>query len=143
MSDACTCIGNINKAPLNKYYDACNELLKLFCEKHDFDYEDAKNSWVSGHIGETVCCGDFFFNMDVIVTDLKENALKEELLKWYDYNLECVTLGTNGCSYPSWLKRCPILTEEQLEDLRRLRKEVERAKKELEECVDRYKKAGL
>ncbi len=58
------------------YYDSCNALLEAFCEKHGFDYEDAHKSWVAGCVGETVCCGDYFFDMDVIVTDLKKTPPK-------------------------------------------------------------------
>lgn len=125
------------------YYDSCNALLEAFCEKHGFDYEDARKSWVAGCVGETVCCGDYFFNMDVIVTDLKENAPEGELLKWYDYDTECHYLGTNGCNYSSWLKGCPRLSEDEMAEIRVCQKIVEEAREQLNECVTKYKERGF
>ena len=40
-----------NKAK-DLYTRGCNEYLRLFCEKHDFDFEDAKSSWVGGNVGD-------------------------------------------------------------------------------------------
>ena len=132
-----------NARLLFAYYGSCNALLEAFCEKHGFDYEDARKSWVAGCVGETVCCGDYFFDMDVIVTDLKENAPERELFKWYDYATECHCLGTNGCNYSSWLKGCPRLSETQMEELRQLKKRVEEAKEQLNECIKKYNEEGF
>lgn len=127
---------------LSFYYDACNALLQAFCEKHDFDYKDARQGWVADETGGTACCGDFCFSMDEIVTDLRENAPEEELLKWYDYTMECAHLGINGCRYKSWLHGCPTLSEEQLEELRKAKRRVEEAQEMLNKCVKRYKNNG-
>ena len=132
-----------NNQLLNNYYDSCNALLEAFCKKHYFDYEDARQSWVAGGVGEIVCCGDYYFNMDVIVTDLKEDAPEEELIKWYDYNTECSFFGINGCNYHSWLKGCPKLSENEIEEIRQYQKIVEDAKKQLDECVSKYKERGF
>lgn len=132
-----------NARLLQAYYGSCNALLEAFCEKHDFDYEDAKQSWVAGCVGEIVCCGDYYFNMDVIVTDLKEDAPEEELIKWYDYNTECSFFGINGCNYHSWLKGCPKLSENEIEEIRQYQKIVEDAKKQLDECITKYKEGGF
>lgn len=113
----------------------CNEYLRLFCEKHDFDYEDAHASWVGNDVGGTACCGDFFFGMDVIRTDIDEAADEEELPKWYDYSLRCSMLDIPGCNFHSWLHHCPIRSEEELAELERLQKKVEEAKEELEAAI--------
>ena len=43
----------MSKEKAKEYFvKGCNEYLRLFCEKHDFDYEDAKDSWVGGSVGE-------------------------------------------------------------------------------------------
>lgn len=132
-----------NHKLLDNYYNACNALLKAFCEKHSFDYEDARQNWVAGCVGETVCCGDYYFNMDVIVTDLKENAPEEELLRWYDYMLECHYLGVNGYNFHSWLKGCPRLSEDEMAEIRVCQKIVEEAREQLNECVTKYKERGF
>lgn len=132
-----------NARLLQAYYGSCNALLEAFCEKHGFDYEDEKQSWVAGCVGDIVCCGDHYFGMDVIVTDLKEDAPEGELLKWYYYDNECHYLGTNGCNYSSWLKGCPRLSEDEIAEIRQYQKIVEEAKKQLDECITKYKEGGF
>ena len=41
------------------YYDSCNALLEAFCEKHGFDYEDARKvgspgAWAKPYVAETI-----------------------------------------------------------------------------------------
>lgn len=133
---------DIIKERLESYYNACNHLLEAFCRKHEFRFTDAIDSWVAGEVGGIVCCGDLYFSMDVIVTDLKEDAPEEELLKWYDYTTECGSLGVNGCNYRSWLHGCPTLSEQQLDELRKLSRRVEEAREELIRCTNEYKEKG-
>lgn len=126
---------NCQKRIKTNYEHFCNEYLRLFCQKHDFDYEDAHASWVRNDVGGIACCEDFFFNMDVIRTDIDEAADAEELMKWYDYSLRCSMLGIPGCNFHSWLHRCPIRSEEELAKLEQLQKKVEKAKEELEKAI--------
>ena len=36
----------MSKETAREYFEkGCNEYLRLFCEKHEFDYEDAKEMW--------------------------------------------------------------------------------------------------
>lgn len=127
------------KMSLREYHNACNDLLELFCGKHEFDYEDAKENWVANEIGGTVCCGDYYFNMDVIVTDLKEDAPEEELIKWYDYSMRCGYLGVTGCNYHSWLKRCPVISEEMFLRLEAAKRKAEEAEEIFRKMLDEVK----
>lgn len=120
---------------IESYNNACNDLLKAFCKKHEFDYEEAKESWVGDDIGGIVCCGDYFFNMSDIVTDLRENAPKEKLIEWYDYTLECNYLGARVCNYASFLRGCPTHSEKYLQELRRCKRRAEEAERMLKECL--------
>ena len=124
---------------LESYYNACNALLKAFCEKHEFDYEDAKDSWAANDIGGVACCGDLFFGMDVIVTDLEKDAPKEELMSWYDYELRCHFVGVSGVNYKSWLKGCPIRSEEELSKLEAYKKRVDDAERDFKRLLEEYK----
>jgi hypothetical protein len=120
------------------YEHFCNEYLRLFCLKHDFDFEGAKSSWVANDVGSIVSCGDYCFDMNVIRTDIDEYAPKEELLKWYDYSLEVEMLGVKTCNYHSWLHHCPILSKEKINTLKQLRHNVEEAERELKKELDKY-----
>lgn len=132
----------IIKEKLEYYRIACNGLLEAFCLKHGFSFADAIDGWVANEVGGTVCCGDLYFNMDVIVTDLAEDTPEGQLLKWYEYTTECALLGVAGCNYRSWLKGCPTLSEQQLDELRKLSRRVEEAREELIRCTNEYKEKG-
>lgn len=49
---------------------ACNAYLQAFCEKHDYDYEDAANSWVGGEVGGITKVSDYFIDLQTIRTDI-------------------------------------------------------------------------
>jgi hypothetical protein len=59
----------------------CNKYLKLFCDKHDYDYEEAKDSWVANNVGDIVLIGDYYVSMNTIRTDIDMNAPEEEFIK--------------------------------------------------------------
>lgn len=124
---------------LQEYYNACNKLLKIFCDKHEFDYKDAKESWVAEDIGGIACCGDYFFNMDVIVTELKEGPHEDELIKWYDYTMRCSYLGISSCNYSSWLDGCHTISEEEFTKMEEAKKRAVDAEMEFRKLVEEYK----
>lgn len=123
------------------YEDACNAYLKAFCEKHDFDYDDAKASWVAGEVGDTCLCGDFYVSFEDMRTDIENEASEEEYFQYYDYTLECIKYAISSPNYKSWLRGCPRLSEEQRKSLREAKNRVELAKKELEKCIEEQKQS--
>lgn len=123
----------------HNYEHYCNEYLRLFCQKHEFDYEDSKSSWVADAIGETVSVGDFYFSMTTIRTDIDRQALADELLKWYDYSIEVGTLGLPGCNFSSWLNGCPRISETELSRFRELHEKSREAEQLFHEAVRNYK----
>lgn len=82
------------------YQNACNAYLQAFCLKHDFNFEDAKNSWVLDQAGTIVMVGDFFVSMETIITDIETDAPEEKFIQWYDYSLTDVAC----LNYKTWLK---------------------------------------
>lgn len=122
------------------YDNACNAYLKAFCDKHDFDYDDAKKSWVSNQPGTICMCGDFFVQMEDLILDVENEAEESEFFKWYDYSCECSELGIFSPNYGSWLKGCPRLSEQQKTSIRAAKNRVELAKKELEKCIEEQNK---
>lgn len=132
----------MDKETLKKQYvDACNAYLKAFCEKHDFDYKEARDSWVGGVVGDVCQCGDFYIQLSDIILDVDSDTDKEEFFRWYDYSLECDYLGISNPNFASWLKGCPRLRPAQRLLIKAAKKRVELAKKELEKCIVEQKQS--
>ena len=115
-----------NKAK-DLYTRGCNEYLRLFCEKHDFDFEDAKSSWVGGNVGDIVLCGDYYIGLQTIITDIDENAPEEEFIKHYDYCIDAAEFNLPQPNFHSWLRGCPRTSPEGFERLRAIKKTLEDA----------------
>ena len=124
---------------LTTYYSACNAILKAFCRKHGYNYDAASVGWVAGDVGGVVLCGDEYYNMDTIITDLREDAPEEELMKWYSYTLDCAMLGAekHSCNFRSWLRGCPRLSDVQMEEIRRAKESVKEAEEGLKQAIER------
>lgn len=106
------------------YEDGCNAYLKLFCEKHEFDFEDAKDSWVGGDVGSITECGDYFVDMWTMIDDIELDAEEETFFKWYDYCLRANELGLDVPNFKSFVKGCPITSEETLTKLESIKNEL-------------------
>ncbi len=118
----------MSKEKAREYFvKGCNEYLRLFCEKHDFDYEEAKESWVANCVGDVTCVGDIFVGMQTIITDIEMDAHKEEFIKWYDYNLVAHEFGFNTPNFESWLRGCPRVSEETFKKLQGLKNDLDDA----------------
>lgn len=85
------------------YENACNAYLKAFCEKHGFDFEDARDFWVANSVGTVVCVADYFANMETIRIDIDRDAPVDEFVAWYDYDLTMHTVGARSMNYDQWL----------------------------------------
>lgn len=114
------------------YNLGCIEYLRLFCEKHEFGYEDVEDAWVGNEVGGVACVGDYFVDMGVIIADIEMDAPEDEFIKWYDYSLVANEFGLNVPNFKSWVKGCPRTSEETIERLRKL-------KQDLNDCIKREK----
>lgn len=118
----------MSKVKAREYFvKGCNEYLRLFCEKHDFDYEEAKESWVANCVGDVTCVGDIFVGMQTIITDIEMDAPEEEFIKWYDYNLVAHEFGFTTPNFESWLRGCPRVSEETFRKLQGLKNDLDNA----------------
>jgi hypothetical protein len=121
----------MSKEKAREYFvKGCNEYLRLFCEKHDFDYEEAKESWIGNCVGDVTCVGDYFVGLQSIIADIEHDAPEEEFIKWYDYNLVAHEFGFTTPNFESWLRGCPRVSEEAFEKLQRLKNDLDDAIKE-------------
>ena len=115
----------INELKQN-YENACNAYLKAFCEKHEFDYEDAKDNWVGGDVGEITTCADYFVTMTTIIADIELSANEADFMQWYDYCGDMYFLGAETTpNYKSWLLGCPRKSAQEIERLKRNKKRLE------------------
>jgi hypothetical protein len=103
------------------YEQGCNAYLQLFCEKHDFDFEDAQNSWTENDIVE---CGDYFVGMQTIIEDIENNLPEELFFQWYQYCLDAEEFGLSQPNLKAFAKGCPITTQETFERFRKLKEEL-------------------
>lgn len=121
----------MSKEKAREYFvKGCNEYLRLFCEKHDFDYEEAKESWVANCVGDVTCVGDIFVGMQTIIADIEMDAPEDEFIKWYDYNLVAHEFGFNTPNFESWLRGCPRVSEETFKKLQGLKNDLDDTIKE-------------
>lgn len=101
-----------------RYENACNAYLREFCNKHGFDFEDAKHSWVANQPGTWVMVGDLCFDFETIKTDIDEDAPEEELMKHYTYCVDAAEFNLTQPNFKQWLHGCPRTSEEDLAQLR-------------------------
>ena len=81
---------------IEDYRKACEEVLKAFCAKHDYLYEE--DSWLGLCVGHSAMVGDYVVGMDTMLEDLESKADEGEFIKWYDY-----MLGGGKANFHSWL----------------------------------------
>jgi hypothetical protein len=109
------------------YQNACNAYVKAFCKKHGFDYSD--NFWVADEAGTTACIGDYFIDMQTIISDIDLNAPEDDFLTWYDYCVEMHDFGSeNTPNFKSWISGCTRKSEEEIQELRKRHQEIEELK---------------
>ena len=115
-----------------QFNDACNAYLKLFCEKHGFDYDEAANSWVANVVGDCCLLGDYCVPFDEMKIDIDMDAPKEEYWNYYEYSLETHDLGLICPNYANWLRGCPRLSEGQRKSIREAKNRVYDVQKDFE-----------
>lgn len=120
----------------------CNEYVKIFCEKHNFCYDDGNYIWVGGSIGEIANIGDFYIDFSVIRYDIDNDIEQSMFEKWYWKSLDVYQItGENYLSYEAFCKGAPDRwTPENLNKIKQLKEDVENAKQILEKEILDIKK---
>lgn len=105
------------KTMKDSWREVCDAYLRAFCEKHEYDYDDAY--WVGDDPGTIACVADIFVGMEEIRYDIDNDVPEEMFLKWYDYSLEVHEAEMNWrerhkvrefihINYPSFCKGAPL-----------------------------------
>ena len=120
-----------------RYRNICNEYLQRFCIKQGYDYEP-DDAWVAGNAGDCVTIGHYVFGFDEIRYDIDNDVPKGKILAWYAYVLEIYALGLpKTINYPSYCKGATLpYSKEKIEEIRTLKKQVEKAEETLKNCID-------
>lgn len=119
-----------DKKKLKENYEkACNAYLEVFCCKHGFPYESG-TEWVNKEVGGVACCGDYYFDMNTICTDIDSDAPEGEVLIWYDYTLDASEFNLPVPNYKHWLMGCPRTAKEWFDNMHTKREELDNLIKE-------------
>ena len=130
------------KTRQERWNELCNEYLKEFCDKHEWQYEP--DMWVAGNIGTIVMIGDMFVSMNNIRYDIDNNVPTDDFAKWYWKSIEISELtdgSENYMNYENYCKEAPdYWTEERIQKIRASKKRVEEAKNELLKAIEDTRK---
>ena len=94
-----------------RYEDACNDYLRLFCEKHELDFDP--DYWVAGDVGTIICINDhYYINFHDLKYDIDHNVDKSIFFEWCNYDVDMGMLEAQRINYPSWVKGAPRRSQE-------------------------------
>lgn len=119
-----------------RWRDICQEYLKLFCDKHEYDFGDC--FWVADDYGTIASVSDMFISMEHIRYDIDNNIEETMFEKWYWKAIEIFELtGQDFMNYESFCKGAPdIWTEEKMEKLREAHMRVYEAEEALRQEIE-------
>lgn len=106
------------------YEVACTRYLAAFMEKYDLSCDP--EPWVGNEVGTIAEVGDYFFDFQDIKRCIDEDVEWQDLIEWYDYNIEVGILGLTTINLRSWLKGAPRVDKMRIEEIKAKRKELEK-----------------
>lgn len=114
-----------------EFREVCNSYVKLFCEAYELPYEE--DVWVANEPGSIACLGDFFFDFLDVIKYCVDNNINDrgELFRWYDYSIQCHSLGISSINFQSWHKGCPRIDVERLDKLVKMKNDLLKEVKEI------------
>lgn len=106
---------------IGNYEDAVNAIVAEFKKKQNI--VSSEGYWIGKETGGVYDFGDTMtFDFRDILTDIKTNAEKDEILKWQEYNLRIWSINNmvggmflQEVNYSNWLKGCPRLSSDELD----------------------------
>ena len=118
-----------------RWKNVCEEYLVSFCDKHEINPKTAR--WVGDEVGGVADLGDYFVDLLTIIYDVDNHIEKDKFFNWYNKQLEYADLNMKYLNYQSFCKGAPQpKTDEELEAIRKAKKAVEDAQRELNELIN-------
>ena len=129
---------NNKQSTQERWREICQEYLKLFCDKHEYSFEDC--FWVTDNYGTIACVSDMFISMEHIRYDIDNNIEETMFEKWYWKAIEIFELtGQDFMNYENFCKGAPdIWTEEKMEKLREAHMRVYEAEEALRREIEEF-----
>ena len=127
-----------------RWKEICNEYLKLFCERHDYEVE--YDGWIGldpSGCGTVVYVGDMYIDMEDLRYDVDNDIQTDQFEKWYWKRLELAEYGVDHwMNYKSFCLGAPDeWTPERIQELKEAYDKVQEAKERLEQiCREEYGK---
>ena len=133
-------INTMEKSLKEQYDELANAYAQKFCEIYGFeDYDTHMSIWVADDPGEIACIGDYYIGYNEIRYCVDNQIGWETFDSWYHYRLDCGMID-HDISTPnldSWVKGCPRMSEEDLEELRKSKLRMHQAEEEFEKSLKR------
>lgn len=109
---------------IRNYENSVNAIITEFKQKQVFKNAD-NGYWIGNSVGEVYDFGDgFTFDFNDVLTDIREDAPKGEIFEWREYLLRIWHINNlaggvllSEINYKNWLKGCPRLTNEELNEI--------------------------
>lgn len=139
-------MGKNTKQLEDRWTSICNEYVKEFCKRHEYDSEpDVDWYWIADNPGTLIEINDMFINMETIRYDVDKNVPEEKFEQWYWKNLELTELGVeHWLNYSSYCKGAPdIYTGERLKQLRCLKLKLDHDREEFEKTIREYSECNF
>jgi len=75
---------------LGEYRAACEEIARVFVDTYHNTYPGFtdESRWIADDVGGVLEIGDYFWNMEDMVTALEMECKEKILFQWYDESLE-------------------------------------------------------
>ena len=123
-----------------QWCDICNEYVRLFIEKHELESKYYEDYWIANDPGTIICISDMYISMDDIRYDIDNDIPKEKFEEWYWTSVDRAENGLQYLNYPAFCKGAPDpIPADRLEEIKKLKKKVEQARRALEESIKDYK----
>lgn len=125
------------------FSNLCLAYLKAFCDKHEYDIEwelEHGGVWVGDEPGGVANIGDLWVNFDDIRYDIDNDVPPRVFEQWYWKALDRATLGVKHLNYKSFCLGAPDpVNQEQLEKIKKAKKNLEEAQIIFDEAIKDYK----
>ncbi len=97
--------------------------------------EEVYFEWVNDDVGGVFNFSDYWFSFDNVLDCYKHNISKEDLMRWYDWNL---TNKKVNISLAKYILSPQERKEAEEKHLKELKERVEIAEKEFQKAIDEY-----